>query len=70
MAKEKVRRYIPYGTKVLTTKRVQWHGLNIPKGTPGKVVRMLEGGDGVRVEFDNGSKYGSFDLWIGEVRVV
>lgn len=62
--------YLPAGTKVRTTKRVQWHGLDIPKGTVGEVVLMLEGGEAVRVKFDDGRRYGSFDVWANEIQVV
>ena len=69
-ASRKRSRYLPPGTKVVTTKRVQWHGLDIPKGTPGEIVMMLDGGEGARVKFDDGRKYGSFDIWATEFRVV
>jgi hypothetical protein len=61
--------YQPYGTKVVTTRPVRWHGLHIPMGTTGKIERMLEGGEAVHVKFDD-PKYGSFSLFTYEVRVI
>lgn len=65
-----VRLYWRYGTKVRTTAAIRWHGLYIPKGTLGKVTRMLDGGDAAHVEFDDGRKYGSFSCFVHELRVV
>jgi hypothetical protein len=66
MAEHKMS-YLPAGTKVRTTKRIQWHGLDIPKGSVGAVTRMLEGGAAASVKFDE-PKYGSFDCWADELR--
>jgi hypothetical protein len=60
--------YLPSGTKVRTTKAIHWHNLHIPKGAVGLVDRMLEGGAAARVKFDD--RYGSFDCWADELRVV
>lgn len=63
-------KYLPSGSKVKTTKAIDWHGLHIPKGTVGEIVRMLEGGAAAKVKFDDGRKYGSFDCWADELRIV
>lgn len=60
--------FLPSGTKVKTTKSISWHGLRIPRGVTGRIVRMLEGGDAARVSFDSDQGTYEFDLWVQEFR--
>jgi hypothetical protein len=53
------------GMMVRTTKRVQWHGLDIPKDALAYITSASS--KGVVVRF-HAKKYGSLELWAKEVR--
>ena len=55
------------GTSVKLKRAIQWHGLNIPKGAVGVIMRIDGRGTSAMVKFDDGRKYGSFECWIREL---
>jgi len=59
--------FLAYGTLVRATQPIRWRDVRIPKGALGKVLRMLDGGEGVHVAFD---KYGTMQCLAYEVRPV
>lgn len=54
------------GVSVKTTKRIQWHGLDIPPGTKGVIHRIEGDGRAAHIVFDN-KRYGSFVCWFKEL---
>ena len=62
----KTLRSLLIGMPVRTTKRIQWHGLDIPKGTRGYIMAVAKSGDVVNVKFS--SQYGNMECWAKELR--
>ncbi len=59
--------FLRYGTPVVATQPIRWKDVRIPKGARGKVLRMLDGGEGVHVDF---GRYGTMQCLAYEVRPV
>ena len=53
------------GVSVRTKKSTDWHELYIPKGTVGVITSCYSGAGGavVKVKFDDGRKYWSFEFY-------
>lgn len=54
------------GVSVKTKKAMHWHDLRIPAGTVGVIV-SCHSNNVVKVKFDDGRKYGSFEFYVREL---
>ena len=58
------------GMVVRTKHRMQWHALEIPARTEGKIVWIADDVAAASVKFDDGLQYGTFDFWLRELEEV
>jgi hypothetical protein len=67
MALSKDIKRILLGTSVKTIKQIEWHGLRIPAGTRGVIIRVEGDGESAYIQFDDFQRYGSLVLWFKEL---